>query len=196
MKIDARGMACPQPVILTKKELEKIEEGVITVIVDNKASCSNVKNFAEMKGCNVTVTNEEGVFTLEIAKGYTCDVPIEEIVKTKPNKKVVVHFSGELMGVEDEVLGRKLMNGFIGNLKNMDILPTTIIFVNTSVRNVTVNEDIIPVVRELEELGIEILACGACLEHFGLVDSLEVGQISDAHKVMTRMFEADKLIRI
>ena len=42
MEIDARGLACPQPVVLTKKALEQIAEGVLTVVVDNTAAKENV----------------------------------------------------------------------------------------------------------------------------------------------------------
>ncbi|MFY9213262.1 MAG: sulfurtransferase TusA family protein [Tissierellaceae bacterium] len=34
-EVDGRGLACPKPVILTKKELDSIEEGVVSTIVYN-----------------------------------------------------------------------------------------------------------------------------------------------------------------
>ncbi|PIU85863.1 MAG: sulfurtransferase-like selenium metabolism protein YedF, partial [Deltaproteobacteria bacterium CG06_land_8_20_14_3_00_44_19] len=48
--IDARGLACPQPVINTKKALEEIKEGIIAVVVDNVAARDNVRRFAESQG--------------------------------------------------------------------------------------------------------------------------------------------------
>ncbi|MDX5618377.1 sulfurtransferase TusA family protein, partial [Clostridioides difficile] len=33
IKIDARGLACPKPVINTKRELDNLEEGVVVTIV-------------------------------------------------------------------------------------------------------------------------------------------------------------------
>lgn len=50
MKLDARGLDCPQPVLMTKGELEKTKEGVLTVLVDSKSSSINVKNFCESNG--------------------------------------------------------------------------------------------------------------------------------------------------
>ena len=37
-EIDCRGMACPQPVLTTKKALEEIEQGELILIVDNSSS--------------------------------------------------------------------------------------------------------------------------------------------------------------
>ena len=34
IKVDAKGLACPMPVIKTKKALEEIESGVVEVTVD------------------------------------------------------------------------------------------------------------------------------------------------------------------
>jgi TusA-related sulfurtransferase len=55
IEIDVRGFGCPQPVISTKKALEEMEEGVITIIVDNPAARDNVRRFAESQGCSVDV---------------------------------------------------------------------------------------------------------------------------------------------
>ncbi|MGC8938117.1 MAG: sulfurtransferase TusA family protein, partial [Thermodesulfovibrio sp.] len=38
MEIDARGLGCPKPIILAEEALSKIEEGIVTVIVDNEGS--------------------------------------------------------------------------------------------------------------------------------------------------------------
>jgi len=46
-EIDCRGMACPQPVITTKKALEEMEQGEFILIVDNPAARDNVYIFAK-----------------------------------------------------------------------------------------------------------------------------------------------------
>ena len=42
IKIDARGLACPKPVINTKRELDNLEEGVVVTIVDNETAKENI----------------------------------------------------------------------------------------------------------------------------------------------------------
>lgn len=67
-EIDARGLGCPHPVILTKKALEKTKEEKITVIVDNTTSCENVSRYAKSQGCQVKVENKGGNYYVEITK--------------------------------------------------------------------------------------------------------------------------------
>lgn len=189
--IDARGIACPQPVLMMKAELEKISEGIVTILVDNKGSSINVKNFCEANGCTVVVTEKDGSYQIDAAKGYACAAAEEP----QKDKNIVVFISGECVGSEEQVLGKNLMKGFLGNLKNLTPLCRTIIIVNNGVRMTTVNEETVSILKELESLGVEILSCGACLNYFDIVDELKVGRVTDAHTVGTRLYEADKIIR-
>jgi len=56
--VDARGLSCPQPVILTKKALEESDE--VTTIVDNSTAVENVTRLATSKGFSVEVEEKEG----------------------------------------------------------------------------------------------------------------------------------------
>ncbi len=56
-EIDVRGLGCPIPVVRTKKALESMEEGELTVIIERPDGCENVKRFAESQGCNCEVLN-------------------------------------------------------------------------------------------------------------------------------------------
>lgn len=68
-RIDCRGLACPQPVLETKKALEEQEAGEIVVLLDNPGSKENVRRFAESQGCRVSLDEEKGTFFLTIQKG-------------------------------------------------------------------------------------------------------------------------------
>lgn len=48
MRIDARGLSCPQPVLMTKKGVAESPNGV-EVLVDNMTACNNVKKFLKMQ---------------------------------------------------------------------------------------------------------------------------------------------------
>ena len=54
MRIDARGLSCPQPVLMTKNGVAESPNGV-EVLVDNMTACNNVKKFLKNAGFNVTV---------------------------------------------------------------------------------------------------------------------------------------------
>ncbi len=66
--VDAKGLACPEPVILTKKALDAHDE--VTVLVDNATALENVKRLASVSGCAVEVAEEPGgIFRIDIKKG-------------------------------------------------------------------------------------------------------------------------------
>lgn len=65
--IDARGLSCPEPVILTRKALAS-GDASYEVIVDNHASKENVTRFAEHQGYRVTVSENDGEYTLSLEK--------------------------------------------------------------------------------------------------------------------------------
>lgn len=49
--VDARGMACPLPVVNAKKASEEMTEGgVLTVLVDNEIAVQNLTKFAASRG--------------------------------------------------------------------------------------------------------------------------------------------------
>ncbi len=62
--VDCRGLACPQPVMTTKKALDQLKEGELMVIVDNAVSCNNVERFAQSQGCSVEVESRGQDFYL------------------------------------------------------------------------------------------------------------------------------------
>lgn len=66
-EIDARGLSCPQPVLLTKKGIEKNPEGV-QVIVDNTTARDNITRFAGNSGYKVEVSNQGSDFLLTLKK--------------------------------------------------------------------------------------------------------------------------------
>ncbi|WP_434303852.1 sulfurtransferase TusA family protein [Clostridium botulinum] len=67
VQIDARGVSCPQPVLMTKKALENNKEG-INVIVDNMTARGNVERFMKNSGYKVTIEEKEDDFILSARK--------------------------------------------------------------------------------------------------------------------------------
>ncbi len=68
-QVDARGLSCPQPVLMTKRALQRLGKGTLEVLVDTGTSRDNVTRIAEKEGWRVTVTKEGDGFHLSITKG-------------------------------------------------------------------------------------------------------------------------------
>ncbi len=58
MLIDARGLSCPQPLLMVYPHLQGSEE--IDVLVDNATSQENISRAARKNGWNITVKKESG----------------------------------------------------------------------------------------------------------------------------------------
>lgn len=67
VQIDARGMSCPQPVLITKKALENNPEGV-EILVDNTTAKMNVERFMKNAGYKVTIKEEDDSYKLSAIK--------------------------------------------------------------------------------------------------------------------------------
>ncbi len=67
--VDASGLSCPQPVLLTRQALRETPQGTIAILVDTGTSRDNVQRLAEREGCQVAVEERpEGGFRLVLTR--------------------------------------------------------------------------------------------------------------------------------
>jgi tRNA 2-thiouridine synthesizing protein A len=68
-KIDARGLSCPQPVLLTLNKLKAMGSGEVEVLVDNETSKENVTRAASAQGWSVTqIREDDDTFVVALVK--------------------------------------------------------------------------------------------------------------------------------
>ena len=68
MKVDARGFACPMPLIMVEKALKESNPSELEVLVDYECAVENVTRFAEGKGYTVACAEDDGEYTLTLKK--------------------------------------------------------------------------------------------------------------------------------
>lgn len=66
--VDARGMACPMPVVMVQKAVKNGAPAELTVMVDNQCAVENVTRFAQSQGYSISVANDGEDFTLTLTK--------------------------------------------------------------------------------------------------------------------------------
>lgn len=67
--VDARGLSCPQPAMLARQALEKMDKGTIEVLVDSTTARENVSRLARNSGWNVTIEDQpEGSYRIMLKK--------------------------------------------------------------------------------------------------------------------------------
>jgi selenium metabolism protein YedF len=194
MVIDARGIGCPKPVIMAEEALSKIEEGILEILVDNEASERNLSRFATKNAFYSETTKENNYWRVKIVKGYPCELPSEEAA-AEHEKDLLLIIGTDTMGKEEE-LGKILMRAFFETMKVTKEVPHTIFFLNAGVKLTTTNEDIIPTLKEIEAMGVEIFSCGTCLKHYNLESELKVGYRGTTNHIVEGMKDFKKTVWI
>lgn len=190
-KIDARGLGCPKPVILLKKEIEKIDSGIVLIIVDNEIAKENVRKFAESKKMDYEIIKEGENFNIKVIK-----VNILGESEKNVKEEIVIIIGSNKMGEGDEELGKILIKSYFYALTEQEILPKSIIFINSGVYLTIETSSVLKYISELFENGVEIVSCGTCLEFYNIKDKVAVGNISNMYTIVELMNEAKKTIRI
>lgn len=187
--VDARDLPCPEPVVRTKKALEEITEGRITVLVNSPESCQNVQRFAQSQGCSVKVEEKDAVYTLEIQK-------MQKIEEESNLTKTVMLIASDKLGSGDEDLGRLLISSFINTLPEARNKPSKILFINQGVMLTVEGSRVLDSLLKLEVEGVQIFSCGTCLNHYQLKDKLKVGKVTNMYDTVDSLLGADKIVRI
>jgi selenium metabolism protein YedF len=189
--VDARGLACPQPVVLTKKALEKADE--VFVIVDNETAKQNVSRLADSRGFQVSVEKKGEATYLHLTRKVS---GLEKSSVTPATKSDVLLISSNTMGRGDDALGNTLMRSFMHTLTEAETRPSRIIFMNSGVKLVARDSEVLDDLRALERKGIEILACGTCLGYYNLKEAVEVGRVSNMYDITAALLDTDKIISL
>ncbi len=190
--VDARNLACPQPVLLTTEAL-KTDSEVVT-IVDNEAARQNVAKLAESQGCRVTVEQREDGIYLRLTR------PAALAAKEEPAPSpagIVLFIAADVLGRgENTELGSLLMHSFLNTLGALTSRPESIIFMNNGVKLVAEGSAVLGELRQLESQGVEILACGTCLSRLKLMDRIAVGQVSNMYTLADTLLRAKKVVAL
>ena len=202
--VDVRDLACPGPV-LTLRELLDSGEREIAMHVSDELSRTNVSRFAASRGADVEVTDGGGAsFVVAIRAGenavgarpgeeelLACEVP-ETTVAAGPR---VVQITAGTMGSGDDELGALLLRSFLKTQTELERKPDAILFYNDGVKLCCEGSYLLEDLQALAEAGVEIIACGTCLNFFELADQLRVGRVTDMLEIAGRLADAGSIVR-
>ena len=192
MLVDARGQGCPKPVMMADEALSKLQEGIVDVIVDNEEASLNLRGYAAQNGLVAEQSREGRDWKVKIVKGYTCAIPVKE-ASVPQRKSLLLVVGTDVLGKEEE-LGKVLMKGFFETMKVYKQFPHTLFFLNAGVRLTTMNAETVPLLKEIDALGVEIYSCGTCLKHYGIEAELKVGRRGTTNIIVEGMREFDKVV--
>lgn len=189
--VDARGLSCPQPVVLTKKALEGTDVKEVLTIVDNPTAVENVSRMAKTLQLESVVDEKEGQYYISIFK--------EEGLQEKDEKETlegntVVLISSNVLGRGDDKLGAVLMKSFLYTLTQMEGEIKSIIFMNSGVLLTTAGSELVEHLQTLSEHGTEVLSCGTCLDFYSVSSKLAVGSVTNMYAITEKLLHADRVL--
>lgn len=191
LHVNAMGKLCPEPVIMTKAEIEKgISE--FTVSVDNDIAVSNVTRLLQGKGYTVELTRSPDSQERKLtAKKSSSGEP----VTAKPRDELLaILITHDVLGGNDKELGEVLMKAFLGCISKLSRRPAVMAFMNEGVKLVLPESSACEYIKELEKAGTKILVCGTCTTHFNITDKIAVGTISNMFEIMEMVTGADNTL--
>lgn len=192
--LDARGLPCPQPVILVRKALAEGGFDTLEITVDDPASRENLLKFAAYAKCQVEELEMEGDLTrLRLTPqgtlaASTGEAPVPGSAREAGQGGVVL-LTADGIGQGDQDLARLLMRGFVYTLTETEHPAQRVILMNSGVKLAVAGSESVGHLRKLEERGVEVLACGTCLEFYGLTKALAVGGITNMYEIAGHLLE-------
>ena len=192
LKVDARGDACPLPVVKAKKAIAELKgAGEVEVLVDNEIAVQNLTKMAQQKGYTYSA---EKLAEREYRVLFTVGEPAPETPAAPeactPDARTdtVVVISSDKMGEGAEELGKTLLKAFVFS-------PKTMLFYNGGAHLTCEGSPMLEDLKALEAEGVEILTCGTCLNFYGLTEKLVVGGVTNMYVIAEKMLNAGNVVK-
>ena len=196
--VDARGEQCPIPVVKATKALNEMSGGILEVHVDNTIAVQNLQRMAagrQLEANAVTQAEDHYIVTIAVSEGTAEAAPADCGCAPMVFGDTVVAIDTNVMGRGSDELGTTLLKGFVYAVSQLPELPKTIILYNGGVQLAVNGSDSLQDLQEMERQGVEVLACGTCLNYYGLADQLAVGSVTNMYTIVEKLAGAGKIIK-
>ncbi len=191
--LDARGLQCPQPLMMAKKELDASADA-LKITVTNEAAVANLSHLAKRMGRSIEVAQGDGEWTLTFSEASVNSAACESCGCLE---SYAVFVSKDHLGEGDETLGASLVKMALYTLAESGNAPQYLLFMNSGVKLVAGGEQqIVDSVSSLVAQGTTVLVCGTCLHYYQLTDQLAVGEVSNMYDILNAMQVASKVITL
>jgi len=114
-------------------------------------------------------------------------------------KKVVVLVKQEGLGqtaASDRQFGIDMLDRFFHTLEGLPIKPQAICFYTEGVKAVCAGSTLVPGLQLLAGMGVRLVVCKSCLEYFGLIEQVAVGEVGGMNDIAKLLLEADHVVTV
>jgi selenium metabolism protein YedF len=110
-------------------------------------------------------------------------------------QKVMV-INSDKMGQGDEELGAILTKNFLAKLIDAKVKPEMIVLYNSGVKLAATGSPVLESLQSLENLGMEVICCGTCVNFYGLAGQIEAGRVSNMPEIVRVLTEAKTTVTL
>lgn len=108
----------------------------------------------------------------------------------------VVIVNNDGMGHGDPALGRQLMSSLLAKLRRALPDVEALCFYNAGVKLLCAGSPALQPLATLQDEGVELVACGTCVNHFSLADQVRVGEVRGMDDILARLAKATKVVTL
>ena len=112
------------------------------------------------------------------------------------HKNTLIQVTQNGMGTGSEELGLKLVTNYFKLLDADGRTPKIIVFYNAGVKLLCENSPALEALQNLDNKGVQLLACKTCLDYFELSDKIKIGSVGSMPDIITLQANADKVINL
>lgn len=208
-KVDLRGLNCPEPVLQTKKLFDNPKIKEIQALVEDDVCVMNLERLSHSLHASFAVRQLKEGFevTIRRKKGKVATVKRTHLANKKDQaikatdssdlrSNPVIFLTKDTFGDGDRDLSQTLVNLFLQTALEAGHLPQAILMANSGVKLMALNSPCLKVLNEFKERGCSVLACGLCLEYYGLKDQVAKEQITTMFAICEYLFATNKIISL
>jgi selenium metabolism protein YedF len=99
------------------------------------------------------------------------------------------------MGEGEEELGHLLITNFVRAIKDLDVLPSKMVFYNNGVKLGTTGSPVYEHLKEIESMGVSLLLCATCVNFYSLQDKVKIGTLSNIFEIAQALASAGNVVK-
>lgn len=202
--IDLRGLACPEPVLRTKKLLDQKTGNVISLLVDTDVTVNNLERLTKANNAKIIESQKiDNHFRVLIAPGQNESQPSKTDNQTKEEKPKtqvgsIIFISKDTFGQgatsEDHTFSNHLLNTFLQSMQATGHEIEAILIANSGVKILSADSACKSVLEAFEASGTRVFACGLCVEYYGLKEVVPQEKITNMFAICEYLMTASRVI--
>jgi selenium metabolism protein YedF len=217
-KIDLRGLTCPEPVIRTKKLFDNQAVLSVEALVDDEVCVNNLTRLAGSLKAGISVEKADGHYRIAIERnaggagagtsaggagagstasggGSAVSTQASGTTAVSSSTGTVLFLAKDTFGEGDPELSHTLINLFLQTTFESGLRPRAILMANSGVKLMAAKSQVLPVLNSFRDAGVEVLACGLCLDFYKLKEQVPTAQITNMFAICEFLFAAERVIQ-